>query len=59
MLPSSNEIMVVCEEVLSLDIDLNYRFMEMVTDAFPDLGSRGAADGPLALISRIYKSTNR
>jgi hypothetical protein len=36
---------VVCEGVISCDIDLNYGFMELVTDAFSDLGSRGGLDG--------------
>jgi len=45
--------------VISRDIDLIYGFSERVTDPFPGLYSGGGGDGPLALIARISKSTNR
>jgi len=49
----------VCEVVFSSDIDLAYGFWKRVTDAFPSLGSPGGGGGPLALIARISKPTNR
>ena len=38
ILPQSHEIRVVCELVISCDIDLPYGFLDMVTDAFHGLG---------------------
>jgi hypothetical protein len=58
MLPKSEEFRVLCEVVISRDIDLIYGFFERVKDAFPGLGSRGGGKGPLTLIARISKSTN-
>jgi len=45
--------------VISCDTDLNYRFLQRVANVFPDLGSRGGGNYPLALIVRITKSANR
>jgi hypothetical protein len=49
----------VCEVVIAGDIDLTYGFLEIVTDAFLGLGSRGGGDGPLALIAKLSKSSKR
>jgi len=49
---------MLCEAVISRDIDLPSGFLERVTDAFPGLGSGGGGDGHLALIARISKLTN-
>jgi len=38
MLPYSHEIRLVCEVVISRDVDLPYGFSERVKDAFPGLG---------------------
>ena len=59
MLTQSHEFRVVCEVVISCDIDLPFGFVERVTDAFPGLGSQCAGDGPLVLIARTPKSINR
>jgi len=58
MLPLSHEIRLMCEVVISRDINLQYGFLERVTDAFPGLGSPGGGDDSLALIARISKSTD-
>ena len=59
MLTKSYEFSLVCEVVISCDIDIPFVFLERVADGFTGLSLRGGGDGHLALFARISKSTNR